>query len=418
MKQSSVVIHKGGNDTKYEICVEDYVVSYLKDETGTLELSEFYFYGYREKNGRRFIIYGAGRDRHLPVFAQYNLLEEIGCRLTQAGPVFLVREKNNLYEAKGYDIFYQDNAQMQRYLIDRKSGQTRNEKAGKGNRDAGNIHTVHKAGYQANQEKTRRMSAVQKAVWHDGPYSLVSVQLGVILVALVAIVINSTNSYDKMEQLNRSAAEVFFAIENQEAEDVEETGGQDEIVVERDMLQAGKVSGEEIPGQEQTDIGQESILELVTLENSDESEKDENLSDIEQAEASGIEADNGEDSTEAESVEGDTQDGEKEPSEEDAEQRDGQTVQEENGESQQEENMEESGRDLSDGEEDEGESGEENIEALSRNVTRYYEVERGDTLYTISQKIYGDESHVKKICELNQITNPDNIRYGQKIILP
>ena len=73
---------------------------------------------------------------------------------------------------------------------------------------------------------------------------------------------------------------------------------------------------------------------------------------------------------------------------------------------------------MSDGEEDEGESGEENIEALSRNVTRYYEVERGDTLYTISQKIYGDESHVKKICELNQITNPDNIRYGQKIILP
>ena len=55
---------------------------------------------------------------------------------------------------------------------------------------------------------------------------------------------------------------------------------------------------------------------------------------------------------------------------------------------------------------------------LSRNVARYYEVERGDTLYVISQKIYGDTSHVKKICEVNQITNPDNIRYGQKIILP
>lgn len=61
---------------------------------------------------------------------------------------------------------------------------------------------------------------------------------------------------------------------------------------------------------------------------------------------------------------------------------------------------------------------EEGVEALSRNVARYYEVERGDTLYVISQKIYGDTSHVKKICEVNQITNPDNIRYGQKIILP
>ena len=61
---------------------------------------------------------------------------------------------------------------------------------------------------------------------------------------------------------------------------------------------------------------------------------------------------------------------------------------------------------------------EEGVEALSRNVARYYEVERGDTLYLISKKIYGDTSHVKKICEMNQITNPDNIRYGQKIILP
>ena len=58
------------------------------------------------------------------------------------------------------------------------------------------------------------------------------------------------------------------------------------------------------------------------------------------------------------------------------------------------------------------------MEALSRNVTRYYKVERGDTLYTISKKIYGDISYVHKICELNNISDPDNIRYGQKIILP
>ncbi len=61
---------------------------------------------------------------------------------------------------------------------------------------------------------------------------------------------------------------------------------------------------------------------------------------------------------------------------------------------------------------------EEGVEALSRNVGRYYEVKRGDTLYMISQRIYGDTSHVKKICELNEITDPDNIHYGQKIILP
>ena len=57
-------------------------------------------------------------------------------------------------------------------------------------------------------------------------------------------------------------------------------------------------------------------------------------------------------------------------------------------------------------------------EALSRSITRYYEVEQGDTLYTISQKIYGDTSRVEKICEVNQISDPDKIRSGQRIILP
>ena len=47
--------------------------------------------------------------------------------------------------------------------------------------------------------------------------------------------INSTNSYDKMQQLNQSAEEVFFAMENQEADVSDEAGrGQDEIVVKRE----------------------------------------------------------------------------------------------------------------------------------------------------------------------------------------
>ena len=60
----------------------------------------------------------------------------------------------------------------------------------------------------------------------------------------------------------------------------------------------------------------------------------------------------------------------------------------------------------------------EDTEALSRNLTRYYEVEKGDTLYTICREIYGDLSQVEKICEINGIEDPDEIGYGQKIILP
>ena len=69
-------------------------------------------------------------------------------------------------------------------------------------------------------------------------------------------------------------------------------------------------------------------------------------------------------------------------------------------------------------EQEEMNEGEGNVEALSRNLTRYYEVEKGDTLYTICREIYGDTAKVREICDLNQIADPDDIRYGQKIVLP
>lgn len=47
-----------------------------------------------------------------------------------------------------------------------------------------------------------------------------------------------------------------------------------------------------------------------------------------------------------------------------------------------------------------------------------YTVKEGETLISISKMFYGDESMVRSICELNGITNSDNIQVGQKIILP
>lgn len=45
-------------------------------------------------------------------------------------------------------------------------------------------------------------------------------------------------------------------------------------------------------------------------------------------------------------------------------------------------------------------------------------IQRGETLNAISKMYYGDISQVGAICELNGITNSDNIQVGQKIILP
>ena len=346
MKSESVVIHKGGKEERYKIYVEDYVLSYLKRETGTLQLSEIFFYGYSDRSAQEYIIYGAGRDKQIAVFEKYNLLEKVTCRLTQGGPVFMIREKDELYEVKGYDIFYHKNEEMQSYLVD-------------------SSQPCHQTEKQPSKNDAFINLPVKPA---DTPgkhlHNTMTLQLGIIFVLLIAIVINSTNSYDKMEQLNRSAKEVFFALENQEAEGI----------VPADVVQQEPGQNIEIQEDIEKETGQKDLQVMI-----DESEDEKEESQVKEEEQ------------------------ERENQEEDILK----PIAEETG-------LEEQGETM----EDETSPKEEDTEALSRSVTRYYEIEQGDTLYTISEEIYGDISKVQEICELNNISDPDDIRYGQKIILP
>lgn len=47
-----------------------------------------------------------------------------------------------------------------------------------------------------------------------------------------------------------------------------------------------------------------------------------------------------------------------------------------------------------------------------------YTIQRGDTLIGISLRNYGNNGKVAEICSLNGITDPDDIKIGQKILLP
>ncbi len=47
-----------------------------------------------------------------------------------------------------------------------------------------------------------------------------------------------------------------------------------------------------------------------------------------------------------------------------------------------------------------------------------YVIQKGDTLIGISIRQYGTDAKVSEICELNQIANPDDIKVGEKILLP
>ncbi len=58
------------------------------------------------------------------------------------------------------------------------------------------------------------------------------------------------------------------------------------------------------------------------------------------------------------------------------------------------------------------------IESQQQAQQTSYVIQPGDTLIGISTRQYGNDTYVRAICELNGISNPDNIQVGQKILLP
>lgn len=60
----------------------------------------------------------------------------------------------------------------------------------------------------------------------------------------------------------------------------------------------------------------------------------------------------------------------------------------------------------------------EPVEAPVAAQPTYYVIKQGDTLIGISMLNYGTDGRVADICALNQINDPDDIKVGQKILLP
>lgn len=384
METTDIVIHKGEKDAKYQLYVEDYVISYLKNY-GAEDNGSIFFYGKREQQNKKYRVYGAGKQSNIAFFAEYDLLDEITCRVTMDMPIFYRREPSGTYELSGFYIFYQSNEAMQSYMIDRRREAEAKDKA----QNTGKPQNTPK--HQGMPEIHRKTPTEIKTAPKE-KNSLLGVQLTAIFVVLVAIVINSTNSFEKLGELNQAAVEVFFAIENQEASVQDET-------VETAKRNEGIETGADNAEKESIEVDAQSEGTVLRLEDLDAMFEEENQA------AKSAEADTDSD------AEGTKADGAEEKGIEDANNAAGENAV-----------LEE---DTVLGEDTASEKNVASIEEISpsqqafaRNFAEYYQIEKGDTLYTISIKIYGDTSKVKEICELNQITDPDNIKYGQKILLP
>ena len=354
-------VHKKENG--YFIYVEGYVLSYLQEKA---QEGAACFFG--RHAGQRYEIYGAGDREEIAAFQEYARLPELSCSMRDGKPVFTVKQGGRSYEIAEYGVFYQENEAMQQYLLEcqRETGEKKTEKSGE-------------QPPQASREKTGQ---------HQGWFS---VQLAALFLFLVAIVITSADNYDKLLQLGKSARDVLFMVENQSTQqtaDTRETADAVTITVEAEDDGEGTVdAGEVIVEQTASDaaaaegMDEQALLEKETQpetesgqpETESESETESSQSETVSAPESGTVPSGAASASEAA----------------------------ETAEKQEEMN-----------------DGEGNVEALSRNLTRYYEVEKGDTLYTICREIYGDTAKVREICDLNQIADPDDIRYGQKIVLP
>lgn len=385
METSDIVIHKGEKDKKYQLYVEDYVISYLKKYGMAQKEKKIFFFGTKEQETKKYYIYGAGWQKQISYFSQYQRLEEVSCRYVMDMPVFFIQERAEEYELAGYYIFYKSNEAMQSYMIEQRketeqeknpkhTSKRKEENKEEADRQAERaIHTEQKILDIKQQKIKEKENAESSSLKYNNAFKklqtkqkdtvkktrggFVMVQLTALFVVLTAIIINATNSYGKLKELNQAATEVFFAMEN---EDALSQGTAQEEIVQRDG----------------------STLYLTELDKQMEAEN-------EAAADEKVEADK--EATADEETETD-----KETVADEETLVDEETAQEVTA-------MKEA---------------EVSEQAFSRDLAQYYQIEKGDTLYTISRKIYGNTSKVQEICELNQITDPDNIKYGQKILLP
>jgi|GEM_PF-2007087 len=446
----------GEADAACKIYVEDYVVSYLKqlnplarDKTMAAAL-----YGKRKsEDGKNYLfVYGAGKldfiqkeTKHLSqaqlqeierirrmYFADYEFL---GYRILDGEMVegFHVCEQETCRYVAGYAQFYEKNEAMLSYMLESRQVEAAPEAVNNEKYDAArNRQEKRRAKYTHHYESQEEESHDGKA--RKGGLQAVAVAVLVLLCAL-GLAMNSS----VLEEHGISWDKLKSEFQEKKLSNLTAVSGQNVIIEEESEPAVTAALGKAEAGEPKMagkPEGSGSVTELAKQEGTEgqteEAKQEETQGQMEVAKQEGTQSqaeiakqEGAQDQTEIANASGKSevtdvatdaanQEGKAatEISKEDEKSTTTEAVTSEVAGSSTETAKQEDGGKMvtkADGQKD----GQE-----SQRQPEIYVVCAGDTLTGISIRTYGSDKYIKTICQYNSIKNPDEIKIGQKIILP
>lgn len=430
------VMQIGETNPHTKIYMEDYVHTFLErfksDETllvfGKKEEQDNIFY---------YMIYGVEKkvdwDRgSYPYFKKYD---RIGTIEGAKGRRTFRPVRGAGISLNGYFVFYEQNADMQSYMIavretEDMAGSEEKEKVMEAVQTRRELHRKEREEKKAESGPVYRRDSEGTHAVRRKRLSMPAVKMGqkkafsipdlcrigslALLLILVVLGLTSINRYPDMKAVTEIFSDAVKATGNGQDREIDAAGQSDEnslIVEETANEEEGEIVEAVLDGQTEEEPMQLAQDDSRTVnwrigQTEEEEQAQEPVSETQmnegqaQTDADGTQTDADGAQTDADQVQTDTTQA----------QTDTAQAQTDEGQGQKESQTETKRAEL------DTEASEEAAQAIVRPES--YVVKKGDSLAEISRKFYGSASKVKDICTANQIENPDQIHPGQNILLP
>lgn len=331
-------------------------------------------------------------------------------------------ENGKMDRQSGFYIYYERNEPMQNYMLAYKEEEAEQAEEFTGDQATRQFRAI----VQERKEQMRRRHTM----------GLLYGTSAILVMVIMVIGITMLNNYEKMQNMEKVLYEISGQMEDvQVAETGKDAAGGDAMdaagqTTENDVVETAAKTITKSPD------GESAHPQGTSDESGDKSP------DNGENESGDKSSANGEDgSGDKSSANGENKSGNKEAA----------NTENENGDKPSDGGIDESGKNPVDGAEETGKSPAEGAEEKTTNnketaadsndksdenanpneiadsgqtaeaapaIPKEYIIQKGDTLAKISRKFYGTENMIKKICELNNIQDMDNILYGEKILLP